>query len=137
MKPRYELLEHPSDLALHIYARDLRDLFTNAAYAMFDQLAPDCAERLTSALQRHVTVAGNDFESLLVNWLNELLYLHETHGELYTRFELYEMRPQTLKAVVYGAPSEAAEMIIKAATYSELAIAQTSGGFEVTIVFDV
>ena len=39
MKPRYEQLEHTADVALRVYGGSLQELFTNAAYAMFSQLA--------------------------------------------------------------------------------------------------
>jgi SHS2 domain-containing protein len=134
---RFEVLDHPADLALRIYGRDLRELFANAAYAMFCQFLPEGLERLPVTVERQVEVDGIDDESLLVNWLNELLYLHETRGELYSQFELEPLAPGHLRASVRGAPSERSEIIIKAATFNELAIARTAEGLVVTVVLDV
>jgi SHS2 domain-containing protein len=134
MMPRYEVLEHTADLALRIHGHDLRELFANAAYAMFSQLAnleyaPD--------LQHQVAVEGSDYESLLVNWLNELLYLHETRGEVYTVFDIEQLTAQYLQATVHGTRSQDVEMIIKAATFHDLAIQTTGDGYAATVVFDV
>ncbi|KPL21725.1 MAG: hypothetical protein AMJ93_08960 [Anaerolineae bacterium SM23_84] len=135
MTPRFEQLEHTADLALRIYGRDMRKLFANAAYAMFSQLA--AVTRLGHTTERIVKAQGTDFESLLVNWLNELLYLHETEGEVYSAFSIDELSPESLAATVYGAPCEEIYTIIKAATYHDLRISKTGEGFVATIVFDV
>lgn len=135
MTPRYEQLEHTADIALRIYGRDLQELFVNAAYAMFSQLTD--VEHVAPAVRHVVTVEGTDHESVLVNWLNELLYLHETRGEAYSAFDIHELSSHGLRATVGGEHTEAIEMIIKAATYHDLAISETSGGFVVTVVFDV
>jgi len=134
---RFEVLDHPADLALRIYGRDLRELFANAAYAMFCQFLPEGLQRLPVSVERQVEVQGIDDESLLVNWLNELLYLHETHGELYAQFDIESLASGRLRASVRGAPSDRAEIIIKAATFNELAIARTQNGLVVTVVLDV
>ena len=135
MKLRYEQLEHTADLALRIYGRDLRELFVNAAHAMFSQLAD--IQSIQPALQEGVRVEGSDYESLLVNWLNELLYLHETQEQVYSEFDIHELTPQHLRATVYGEQSHDVFAIIKAATYYDLAITKTAAGYTATIVLDV
>lgn len=135
MKPRYEQLEHTADLALRVYGRTRRELFANAAYAMFSQLAD--LVHVAPAVQREVEVEGIDYESVLVNWLNELLYLQDTRGEAYVAFEIHRLSRQRLQAIVRGEPTEAIYTIIKAATYHDLAINRAGKGYVVTIVFDV
>ena len=135
MRRRFELLEHTADLAIRVRGGDLPELFANAAYAMFCQLAD--LERLTPSMMRQVVVQGWDHESLLVNWLNELLYLHETRGEVYTDFQVEALTPQRLQATVRGVPTAEVRTIIKAATYHGLSITETAEGLEATIVFDV
>jgi SHS2 domain-containing protein len=135
MKPRYEQLEHTADLALRVYGRTLRQLFANAAYAMFSQLAN--LERIVPTVQREVSVEGIDYESLLVNWLNELLYLQDTRREAYVAFEIHMLLRRRLQATVRGAQTENADTIIKAATYHDLSISKTHGWYMSTIVFDV
>ncbi|UCC76873.1 MAG: archease [Anaerolineales bacterium] len=135
MTPRFEQLDHTADLALRIHGRDLRELFASAAYAMFSQLAEVAG--LDHTIERIVRVRGTDCESLLVNWLNELLYLHETEGEVYSAFRIDELSSDCLAATVHGAPCEEIYTIIKAATYHNLTINKTGEGFVATVVFDV
>lgn len=132
---RYEQVEHTADLALRIYGQTWRELFANAAYAMFSQLTD--LQRIAPLLQREVKVEGVDRESLLVNWLNELLYLQDTRGEAYVAFEIHRLSQRLLQATVRGARTEDMHGIIKGATYHDLAIHRTPRGYVVTVVFDV
>jgi len=102
---------------------------------MFSELAD--LRRASPNVQRSVHVDGIDHESLLVNWLNQLLYLHETRGEVYSGFDIHELTAQALRATVRGTRSEDVRMIIKAATYHDLVIQDTGEGYVVPIVFDV
>lgn len=131
----YEQLEHTADLALRVFGQDLHQLFANAAYAMFSQLTD--IKHIAPSVQHPVKVEGTDYESLLVNWLNELLYLHETRGEVYSAFDIHELSPGVLHATVHGEQSEDIHTIIKGATYHDLAINKTTEGYTATIVFDV
>jgi SHS2 domain-containing protein len=134
-KPRYEQLEHTADLALRIYGRTLRELFANAAFAMFSQLTD--LQQTVSLLQREVEVEGIDYESLLVNWLNELLYLQDTRHEAYATFEIHRLSRRRLQATVRGTRTEDIHGIIKAATYHDLTIGRAGKGYLATVVFDV
>lgn len=133
--PPYEEVEHTADLALRVRGADLREIFTNAAKGMFALISdekPALAERHTVSLE------SLDMEALLVDWLNELLYLAETQGQILGDFRLSELTPTRLEAEVWGARAGNIKKVIKAATFSGLAIQEIGqGGYEVTIVFDV
>jgi SHS2 domain-containing protein len=135
MKPRYEQLEHTADVALRVYGGSLQELFANAAYAMFSQLAD--LTQIQPAGHELVSVEGSDYESLLVNWLNELLYLHEVRNQVYSVFDITELSQRGLQATVRGAHASDVYTIVKAATYHDLAICRTAEGYSATIVLDV
>lgn len=135
MSRRFRLVEHTADLAIRISASTMPELFICAAEAMFAQLARPATALPQSMLP--VSVDGTDYESLLVNWLNELLFLHETNRQTYTEFLISDLSPQRLEATVKGAPLAEARMLIKAATYHGLSIKATSSGYSATVLFDV
>jgi len=157
MTLRWELVEHTADLALRVYGRDLPELFVNAALAMFHQLDPVAVRGASPTAEHQVSVEGDDRESLLVNWLNELLYLHETHREVFFQFTIRTLHcdpgshpdrrcqsiallrasPCTLSVLLRGAPSRDPQQLIKAATYHGLQIEPVAQGLAATIVFDV
>jgi SHS2 domain-containing protein len=84
-----------------------------------------------------VSLEAMDYESLLVDWLNELIYLHEVERETYSQFAIETLSPEKLKAHVTGGPTKSKTKAIKAATFHDLAIKETANGLVTTIVFDV
>jgi len=72
-----------------------------------------------------------------VDWLNELIYLHEVEGETYAEFRITAFTPTALTAQVIGGATTRKLKTIKAATYHDLRITETAGGAEAHIVFDV
>lgn len=132
---RYEEVEHTADAAIRAYGRDLPELFANAAYGMFDLLAD--VEKLRPTMERKVSLEAPDLETLLVDWLSELLYLREAHGEVYREFEISALSPKELRAVIRGGKRFVPRMDIKAVTYHDLKIEKREEGYVATIVFDV
>ncbi|MFQ6000257.1 MAG: bifunctional riboflavin kinase/FAD synthetase [Anaerolineae bacterium] len=132
---RYEEVEHTADAAIRAFGRDLPELFANAAYGMFDLLAD--MKKLRPTIEREVSLAAPDLETLLVDWLGELLYLREVHGEVYKEFEISTLSPTELRAVIRGGKRFVPRMNIKAVTYHDLKIEKVEEGYVTTIVFDV
>ena len=130
----YREVEHTADWQIEVWAPDLPLLFEQAAlgmYALSDtRLGPEA--RLT----REIELQGQDPESLLVSFLTELLYLGESQGLGFDRFNL-QINGDYLFAQVEGAPIQTQSKEIKAVTYHNLEIRETSRGLEVSIVFDV
>ena len=131
----YDVLEHTADLSVRVYGQNLGQLFIHAAEAMFEQLAD--LRHIAPVVERSVEVTGADYESLLVNWLNELLYLHDRYREVYSIVDVEELAPEHLRAIVRGQPTSDILSIIKAATFHNLSIASTGSGYTATLVFDV
>ena len=131
----FEEIEHTADWAFRARGRNLAELFENAARAMtaLDKVAS--AEK--TSLTRDIDVNGVDRETLLVNWLNEILYLEHAHREVYDRFRISQVSDNHLRARLYGRPSANRVSHIKAATFHDLGIKQTPEGFEATVVLDV
>ena len=73
----------------------------------------------------------------LFTWLGELLYLGEQDNCVFTDFDVIEVTPTRLRAIVQGGPVQEHQAHIKAVTFSELEIVHNDGGYETTIVFDV
>ncbi len=135
---RFEEIPHTADWSFRAFGHDLRELFENAAFAMFSmQGLTDSNSPRADEIERAVQVQGIDYESLLVNWLSELLYLQETNREIYRRFRVEKISPTTLAARVFGQPIRKIDKIIKAVTYHNLKIEQTPNGWEAVVVVDV
>ena len=68
---RYEQFPHTADIGIRVFGKDLKELFENAAFALFDTLAD--LEGLKPSIEETVKVAGDSPEGLLVAWLDELI----------------------------------------------------------------
>lgn len=149
---RFEEIPHTADWSFRAYGQNLTELFENAAYAMFelegapplvisreqsDREISQGANGIQNFVARAVNVTGIDYESLLVNWLTELLWLQESNRETYHRFQIETLTPTALRAHVFGAPMTQLNKVIKAVTYHNLKIEEIQQGFQVTIVVDV
>lgn len=131
---RFEEIEHTADWAFRAYGGNLKELFENAAHALF---ALEGAVANDATIVRQVRVDGIDYESLLVNWLSELLFLQETRGETYSQFAVEQLGPTALSATIQGAPTAPLNKFIKAVTYHNLKIERTPAGWQVTVIVDV
>jgi len=132
----FEELEHTADVALRVYGRDLQELFIHAAEGMF-HLIGDCERDAPPYFEDDFRLEAPDREALLIDWLNELLYLSETQDVCYYAFEIRDLSSTSLDARVSGNSFALHKREIKAATFHELRIEEMPNGLEVTIVFDM
>ena len=82
----YEIIEHTADIGIRVRGKEMKDLFTGSALAMFDIIA----ERITAtpSTPEKVVIAqkANTIEDLLVYWLNELLSLSALKSQVFSDF---------------------------------------------------
>ncbi len=140
---RFRYLEDiaTADAAFEAYGSTMEELFENAALAMFNVMAP--LELIGNESVRDITVSADSQEDLLHNWLAELVYLKDVHGELYAQFKVKidsvdvlrlaaEIRGDTIDSV-----REHTHTDVKAVTYHRLAIERRDGGLVATVVLDL
>jgi SHS2 domain-containing protein len=128
----YEELTHTADVSLRAWGATLDELFQSAACGLFALMGRPAGNRL----ERHVALGARDGESLMVDWLSELLYLHETNGELYDCFEVHVSPGWALSSTVYGGAGEVTGDKVKAITYHGLNITCADGVYSASLVFD-
>ncbi len=74
----YCYIELRSDWTYRVRGHSLADLFIQAAHGLYSLVGMQLAPKLL--VTRTIKLKGIDRESLLVAWLNELLYLHKSKG---------------------------------------------------------
>ena len=133
----FEEIEHTADRAFRVTGHDMVALLENAARAM-QALEGDGAKMTAERLEtREIEVEGVDGESLLVNWLNEILYLEQAHHLVCEQFRIDEVKNHCLHARVETRECDRTYTHIKAVTFHNLKIRETSEGLEAEIVVDV
>ncbi len=139
-RPRYEPLEHTAEAGIIARGATLAEAFANAAEGMYALIVEldGVEERET----RQVTLEGTGAEALLVDWLLELVFLTETEGLVFRRFQVDELSETRLRARAWGERFDperhrSYNVMVKAVTQYMLEIAQEDGGYRVQVLFDI
>ena len=131
----WEEIPHTADIAVRVWGETPEDLFSAAGVGMSSLLGE--VDNGATATVRTIALVAPDSEALLVDWLNELLYIHEATQCVFSSFDFQELSCTSLRATAIGHPLAESRAHIKAATYHNLVIRRDSRGFEAVIVFDV
>ena len=135
----YSFFDHTADIGIELEASSPEALYQAAARALFE-LVIDTRE-IETRVERIVKVVGEDHAELLVRWLAELLYLHETEGLLFSRFEVTEVSTGALSGLAAGEPYDPRRHHIKtelkAVTYHQASVRNDDGVWRGRVVVDV
>jgi SHS2 domain-containing protein len=138
MKP-FEVIDHTADIGLIVYGTDLKQVFSNAALGLFNLIAD--LDNVKEDIKRDVELSAEDAEVLLIEWLNELIYIFDVEHILFKRFEINDLHGNELKATCYGEKVKPGhhklKREVKAATYHMLNLIKDKGSYKVQIIFDI
>lgn len=135
----YETFETTADVGILAWGETLEELFANAARGMFSLMVDPETVHSTGFLS--VEAQGSDLPSLLVAWLNELLY----------RCEAEEWAPLDVRVATVGDGRVVGDLVgepadqdrhlfkgvVKAATYHLLECHKEHDHWRARVVFDV
>jgi SHS2 domain-containing protein len=127
-------LEHTGEVELLVDASTEEEVFAEAA-AAFAELVDRGGKGHTG--RRTFVLRGSDRPSLLVEWVNELVYLAEVDGFVPDRVEELALDGNGLRATVAGRVGAAPANLVKAATYSGLELGRHADGWRARVVLDV
>jgi SHS2 domain-containing protein len=134
----FEFINHTADVGVVAYGASLSEAFSNAARALFSLIVELRSVRET--LSRGIELKAPDDESLLVEWLNELIYLFDTENILFRRFDVTVLGEGRLRATGYGEKVDRSrhrlKVGVKAATYHMLRVTKDNG-YRVQVIFDI
>ena len=125
---------HTADWALEVWAPDLATLFMTAAQGMAALM--EIRLELEQHFLRSFSIESEDIESLLVQYLSELLYLGEMEGLGYMTQDV------VIDGMQLSVNLECARIVeqmkeFKAVTFHNLNVHFDGERYEVMIVFDV
>lgn len=132
---RYEEIEHTADVGIRAYGKTASELFAAAAEGLFSLIADP--REVEPKGEVEIRLKAEDQPKLLVAWLSELLFLHETQHLLFAKFEV-RVRGTSLRANAWGETIDKRKhelkLAIKAVTYHRLSVDVAKGVAEV--IFD-
>ena len=139
MKRAFEITNHTADVGIIAYGTDIKELFSNAALALFSLITEP--KSIEEKLRRDLEIVSEDRDSLLIEWLNELIYLFDAEHILFTRFDIENLSYNQLKATCHGESFDPLRHRIKtgvkAATYHMLKVDKDGSGYKAQVIFDI
>jgi len=134
----FDIVDHTADVGIIAYGTDMSQAFVNAARALFSLITE--LDDVEEILYRDMELTASDEESLLVEWLNELIYLFDAEGIIFKRFDINELDSTHLRARSYGEKVNSSKHQlktgVKAATYHMLKV-DKDNGCKVQVLFDI
>jgi len=135
----YELFDHTADLGLRIVSPDLDGLFRDAAEGFYSVVV-EPSRPSGGADELELRLAADRLDHLLVDWLNELLYLFDTKRLLLDSIRL-TVRGTQLSATARSRPADEQRdrMLheVKAITYHGLRVERTTDGWLAEVILDI
>ena len=119
MAKNFEFLEHTADVKFQAWGKNLEEAFSNCALALSKIL---CKGIIKSKKTYKIKAFGQDNESLLYNFLEEILYLFDTENFILGKVKEIKIKDNKLTAKVVGDNLEKYEIknYIKSPTYSDM-----------------
>jgi SHS2 domain-containing protein len=134
----YELIDHTADVGIRVMAASLDALFETAALALTELMTD--TTMVEPRLERTVDVKEESLDLLLVCWLQEVLYLIDTEGLVFSVFEV-RIEGAALQATLRGEPFNPEihprRSDVKAVTYHHLEVASRGDGWEARVILDI
>lgn len=134
----FRLLEHTADIGIEATGETPADLFTAAAEGLLAVLSDLPKEPCTH--WQDVTVTGRDFDELLVNWLNAILFHLEVDGLFPEQVRVVAISSTNLAARIGGnllADSPLPVREVKAATWHRLEVSAQPDGWRARVYLDL
>jgi len=139
MNKKYELVDHTADLAIKVYGKDLEELLKNSSVAMMDLISN--LETVKPEIKKQLVVTGQSPEQLLVNLLQEILYIHEVENLICSEAEVKVINKYEAQSNIYGEKIDLKRHVllndIKAVTFCDLNIKKEKNILTTRIVFDI
>lgn len=136
---KFAIFEHTADTGIEVWGKREEELFENAAWGMLELLFDP--EKVREGEKKIFKIEAEDRESLLVEWLREILYRVEGEKFLFKKLKINSLKEKELEAEGWGeryTPGKhSLRMEIKAVTYHGLRIEKTPRGFRTRIIFDI
>jgi len=135
---KYKFLEHTADIKFQAFGKTLEKVFENSARALIKSIHK---KKIKKTQTKPIKVKGKDFESMLYNFLEEIIVLIDTDNFLGSKVKNIKIDEEkfTLTADLVGDDSSKykIETHVKAITLSEMFVKQEGKKWTSQVVLDI
>ena len=138
----YEVLEHTADVGILATGATLEETFEQATRGLADIIGAWTGEgrQAGDADEVPIEIEAADLGALLVDWLSEVLYLHDARDAVIADVHVDDVFDHRVKGMIVLAPRANRELEgtqVKAITYHQLAVEPTTDGWSAKVFFDL
>jgi len=135
----FELLDHPADVGFRAWGNTLEEVFENCAHALISIIFDP--SDISPSQHWELEAEGEDLESLLVNWLNEVLYYVDTRRVAFRALSVKMAEPFRVSCQATGEKrrpeKHPVRVSVKAVTYHQLRLSKAAEGWIAEVFVDV
>ncbi|MBI4608008.1 MAG: archease [Candidatus Rokubacteria bacterium] len=135
----FDYFDVAADIGLRGWGPTLEAAFRQTGLGLFALMVSP--EGVEEADAREVRAQGETRESLLVNWLNDCLYLHDVEGFVARRIDFTVFEERRLHSLLRGEEVDPSRhrlgTLVKAATYHQLTMSQRDQRWEIRVILDI
>jgi SHS2 domain-containing protein len=133
----FEEISHTADVKIRVHAPTLEALFSETFKALMQVMY---GQNRARGILREIRIESSDNESLLADFLSEVLFISEVEGLVFSE-ACISIDGLHLTAELTGEPFDPARHSggseVKGISYSGLAITHEANGYMLDIIFDV
>ena len=135
---KYKFLEHTADIKFQAFGKSIEKVFENSAKALINSIYKN---KIKKKITKSIKIKAKDFESLLYNFLEEIIVLIDTDNFLCSKVKNIKIdnKKFSLTAELIRDSSEKYEIQthVKAVTMSEMFIKQQGKRWISQVVVDI
>jgi SHS2 domain-containing protein len=135
---KYKFIEGlTSDVMFEAYGKDLKELYANAAEALFSVICQ--IKKVKPIKKEEFLMKGDKLSDTMWNWLAGLIAIVDTEHMFFSKFEIVEADEFHVKARLYGeeAKPETGETVVKSVTNYKYKVEKTSDGYKAVVSLDI
>ena len=135
---KYKFIDEiKSDVLFEAYGNSLKELFENAAEAMFTIICK--LDKVEQSKVEEFVIKGEKLEDTFWNWLSGLIAIVDTEEMFFSKFEVEEVDETHVKAKLYGSSikPELGETVVKSLTNYKFNVEKSGKGYKAVVSLDI
>ncbi len=134
----YEQFEHTADVGIRAWGEDIEEAFSEAGRGLYSIMTD--LSKVESKIEENIKISEDNWETLLVKFLSELIYLFEVKSYLFCDFDvnIKENEKLELKVIAKGEKMDLdkhdMDTAVKGVSYHEINVDPKG---KVKVLFDI
>lgn len=132
----FEIIEHTADVGIRATGTTLEEMFEQVTFGLADIMGIATNE---SGRPQRIAVTSDDLGGLLVDWLSEVLYVHEVRDALLGKVHVASVKEGSATGELELVPraGDVDGTQVKAITYHQLEVARVGSVWMAQVYVDV